>query len=246
MEKVAAKVELPKGRYRLEWGGQFENLQAASRRLSLVIPIVFAAIFGILFVALRGFRPAIAVYSAIPLGLAGGVFALALWGLPFSVSAAVGFIVLAGVGVLNGLVVMTAINQRIEAGLSVAQSIVEGSLERFRAVLMTGIVPAIGFVPMALATGQGAEVQKPLAIVVIGGLITSTALTLGIVPVVYSLLDGLRSRLWRSHLAPEPAAGRDGLSLAKRLEEELEKALTLRVWPERTLLSMFTSSARSA
>ncbi len=185
--KVAAQVKLPPGSS-IEWGGQFENLQAASQRLSLVIPIVFAAIFGILFVALRGFRPAIAVYSAIPLGLAGGVFALALAGLPFSVSAAVGFIVLAGVGVLNGLVVMTAITQRIEEGLTVAQAIVEGSLERFRAVLMTGIVPAIGFVPMALATGQGAEVQKPLAIVVIGGLITSTILTLFVLPAISRLL----------------------------------------------------------
>ena len=185
--KVAAQVKLPPGSA-IEWGGQFENLQAASQRLSLVIPIVFAAIFGILFIALRGFRPAIAVYSAIPLGLAGGVFALALAGLPFSVSAAVGFIVLAGVGVLNGLVVMTAINQRIEEGLAVAQAIVEGSLERFRAVLMTGIVPAIGFVPMALATGQGAEVQKPLAIVVIGGLITSTILTLFVLPAISQLL----------------------------------------------------------
>ena len=102
--------------------------------------------------------------------------------------AAVGFIVLAGVGVLNGLVVMTAITQRIEEGLTVAQAIVEGSLERFRAVLMTGIVPAIGFVPMALATGQGAEVQKPLAIVVIGGLITSTILTLFVLPAISRLL----------------------------------------------------------
>lgn len=185
--KVASDVKLPAGSF-VEWGGQFENLQAASRRLSIVIPIVFAAIFGILFIALRGFRPAIAVYSAIPLGLAGGVFALALAGLPFSVSAAVGFIVLAGVGVLNGLVVMSAIGQRIQDGLSVTQSIVEGSLERFRAVLMTGIVPAIGFVPMALATGQGAEVQKPLAIVVIGGLVTSTALTLFVLPAISKLL----------------------------------------------------------
>ncbi|MBN8502525.1 MAG: CusA/CzcA family heavy metal efflux RND transporter, partial [Sphingomonadales bacterium] len=149
--KVAAQVQMPPGTF-IEWGGQFENLQAASRRLSIVIPVVFAAIFGILFLALGGARPAISVYSAIPLGLAGGVFGLLLTGLPFSVSAAVGFIVLAGVGVLNGLVVMTAINQRIEAGLAVGRAVIEGSLERFRAVLMTGIVPAIGFVPMALAT----------------------------------------------------------------------------------------------
>ncbi len=185
--KVGAQVRMPPGTF-IEWGGQFENLQTASRRLSIVIPIVFAAIFGILFVALKGARPATAVYSAIPLGLAGGVFALALAGLPFSVSAAVGFIVLAGVGVLNGLVVMSAINQRIEAGDAVDRAVIEGSLERFRAVLMTGIVPAIGFVPMALATGQGAEVQKPLALVVIGGLITSTILTLFVLPAISHLL----------------------------------------------------------
>lgn len=189
--KVAAEVKLPPDSF-IEWGGQFENLQAASRRLSIVIPLVFAAIFGILFVALGGARPAAAVYSAIPLGLAGGVFGLAVAGLPFSVSAAVGFIVLAGVGVLNGLVVMSAIGERIENGLAVDRAIIEGVIERFRAVLMTGIVPAIGFVPMALAHGTGAEVQKPLAIVVIFGLITSTALTLFVLPAISHLL--LRGR----------------------------------------------------
>ena len=190
-EKVAREVQLPPGSF-IEWGGQFENLQAASARLSLVIPLIFAAIFGILFLALRSVRQSLAVYSAIPLALAGGVFALLLWGLPFSVSAAVGFIVLSGVTVLNGLVVMTSINQRLEAGLPVDQAISEGMMERVRAVLMTGIVPAIGFVPMAIATGTGAEVQKPLAIVVIGGLITSTLLTLFVLPAISHLL--LRSR----------------------------------------------------
>ena len=177
-------MKLPSGSF-IEWGGQFENLQAASARLSVVIPLIFAAIFGILFMALGGVRQAIAVYSAIPLALAGGVFALLLTGLPFSVSAAVGFIELSGVTVLNGLVVMTSINQRIDEGKPVDVAIGEGIMERVRAVLMTGIVPAIGFVPMALATGTGAEVQKPLAIVVIGGLITCTLLTLIVVPVLY-------------------------------------------------------------
>ncbi len=186
-QKVAAQVKLPTGSF-IEWGGQFENLQAASARLSIVIPIIFAAIFGILFMALGGVRQAIAVYSAIPLALAGGVFSLLLTGLPFSVSAAVGFIVLSGVTVLNGLVVMTSINQRIDAGKPVDEAISEGTMERVRAVLMTGIVPAIGFVPMALATGTGAEVQKPLAIVVIGGLITSTLLTLFVLPAISQLL----------------------------------------------------------
>lgn len=190
-EKVAAQVKLPQGSY-IEWGGQFENLQAASARLSIVIPVIFAAIFGILFMALGGVRQAIAVYSAIPLALAGGVFSLLLIGLPFSVSAAVGFIVLSGVTVLNGLVVMTSVNQRIDAGMAVDQAVTEGTMERVRAVLMTGIVPAIGFVPMAIATGTGAEVQKPLAIVVIGGLITSTLLTLFVLPAISHLL--LRGR----------------------------------------------------
>jgi heavy metal efflux system protein len=186
-DKVSREVQLPPGSF-IEWGGQFENLQAASARLSLVIPLIFAAIFGILFLALRSVRQSLAVYSAIPLALAGGVFALLFWGLPFSVSAAVGFIVLSGVTVLNGLVVMTSVNQRLEAGLPVDRAISEGMMERVRAVLMTGIVPAIGFVPMAIATGTGAEVQKPLAIVVIGGLITSTLLTLFVLPAISHLL----------------------------------------------------------
>jgi cobalt-zinc-cadmium resistance protein CzcA len=186
-DKVAREVTLPPGSF-LEWGGQFENLQAASARLSLVIPLIFAAIFGLLFLALRGMRQALAVYSAIPLALAGGVFALLLTGHPFSVSAAVGFIVLSGVTVLNGLVVMTSINQRLDAGMAVDRAIKEGTMERVRAVLMTGLVPAVGFVPMALATGTGAEVQKPLAVVVIGGLITSTLLTLFVLPAISHLL----------------------------------------------------------
>jgi cobalt-zinc-cadmium resistance protein CzcA len=185
--KVAEQVKLPPGSF-IEWGGQFENLQAASARLALVIPLVFAAIFALLFVALGGVRQSLAVYSAIPLALAGGVFALLFAGLPFSVSAAVGFIVLSGVTVLNGLVVMTSINQRLAAGRTVDAAIAEGMMERVRAVLMTGIVPAIGFVPMALATGTGAEVQKPLAIVVIGGLMTSTLLTLFVLPAIGRLL----------------------------------------------------------
>ena len=198
-EKVNAQIKLPTGSF-IEWGGQFENLQAASARLSIVIPIIFAAIFGILFMALGGVRQAIAVYSAIPLALAGGVFALLLTGLPFSVSAAVGFIVLSGVTVLNGLVVMSSINQRIDEGKPVDVAISEGTMERVRAVLMTGIVPAIGFVPMAIATGTGAEVQKPLAIVVIGGLITSTLLTLFVLPAISHLL--LRGR-HKQHITGE-------------------------------------------
>ncbi|ARS26680.1 efflux RND transporter permease subunit [Sphingomonas sp. KC8] len=185
--RIAAGVTLPSGSF-VEWGGQYENLQAASARLMIVIPVVFIAIFAILFVALGGVAPAIAVYSAIPLGLAGGVFGLALAGLPFSVSAAVGFICLSGVSVLNGLVVMTSIRRYLIDGATVDGAVIMGTMDRVRAVLMTGIVPAVGFVPMAIATGTGAEVQRPLAIVVIGGLISATLLTLFVLPAISRLL----------------------------------------------------------
>lgn len=171
---VESRVKLPPGVF-IQWGGQYENLQAASRRLSILIPVVFALIFGILFMALRSVSSALAVYSAVPLGLAGGVFGLFLAGLPFSISAAVGFIVLSGVTVLNGLVVMTSIRQHIDEGHAINEAIAGGMMERVRAVLITGVVPAIGFVPMAIATGRGAKVQKPLAIVVIAGLIVATS-----------------------------------------------------------------------
>ena len=191
--RVAEQVDLPPGVF-VRWGGQYENLQAASARLAIVIPAVLLLIFAILFLALRGVGPALAVYSAVPLGLAGGVFGLALAGLPFSISAAVGFIVLSGVTVLNGLVVMTSIRERIESGLAVDQAIASGMMERVRAVIITGVVPAIGFVPMAIATGRGAEVQKPLAVVVIAGLIVATFLTLFVLPAISHLLLRVRSK----------------------------------------------------
>jgi len=193
MPKVEA-VALPPGTF-IEWGGQFQNLQAASQRLAIVVPICFLAIFALLYLGLGGFGPAIAVFVAVPLGLAGGVFALALTGINFSVSAAVGFIVLAGVAVLNGLVVMSSIRQRLEDGMALTQAIVDGAMEKVRPVVMTGLVPAIGFIPMALAHGTGAEVQKPLAMVVIGGLITSTALTLLVLPAITQVVLGLAARL---------------------------------------------------
>ena len=138
--------------------------------------------------ALGTFRAALAVFSAVPLALAGGVFALALAGLSFSISAAVGFIALSGVAVLNGLVMMSSILKRLQSGLGLNDAIIDGALERFRSVVMTAVVPSLGFVPMAIATGTGAEVQKPLAIVVIGGLITATALTLFVLPAISQLL----------------------------------------------------------
>lgn len=185
--EVEARVKLPPGSW-LVWGGQFENLKAAQARLALVAPLCFLLIFGLLFMALGGVAPAAAVFSAIPLALAGGVFGLALRGLPFSVSAAVGFIALSGVAVLNGLVMMTAIRRRLSAGVTLETAIIEGAVERLRPVMMTGLVASLGFAPMALATGAGAEVQRPLATVVIGGLITATALTLFVLPAICRFL----------------------------------------------------------
>ena len=182
-QKVDAQVKLPAGSW-LVWGGQYENLKAAQGRLALVVPLCFLLIFGLLYMALGGIAPAAAVFSAIPLALAGGVFGLALRGIPFSVSAAVGFIALSGVAVLNGLVMMTAIRQRLATGMPLEKAIIDGAMERLRPVMMTGLVASLGFVPMALATGTGAEVQRPLATVVIGGLITATALTLFVLPAI--------------------------------------------------------------
>ncbi|WP_150125556.1 efflux RND transporter permease subunit [Sphingomonas sp. LM7] len=201
------KVALPAGSY-LEWGGQFQNLQAASQRLAIVVPLCFAVIFGLLYMALGGFARATAVFLAVPLGLAGGVFTLALTGIAFSVSAAVGFICLAGVAVLNGLVVMTAIRERLDAGMELSNAIIEGTKEKMRAVVMTGFVPAIGFVPMALAHGTGAEVQKPLATVVIGGLIAATILTLLVLPAISKVVLGLGER-WSARRERRVAAQGD-------------------------------------
>jgi cobalt-zinc-cadmium resistance protein CzcA len=203
-----AQVKLPAGYY-LEWGGQFESLQAASQRLSIVVPLCFAGIFLLLYLALGAFGRAAAVFLAVPLGLAGGVFTLAMTGINFSVSAAVGFICLAGVAVLNGLVVMSAIRERSEAGLPLDEAIREGMIEKMRAVVMTGFVPAVGFVPMALAHGTGAEVQKPLATTVIGGLIAATILTLLVLPAIAKVVLGLKLQWKRRKTMPlsgeEPA-----------------------------------------
>lgn len=188
---VAQNVTLPPASF-IEWGGQYQNLQAAQARLAIVVPLCFAVILLFLYMALGGWVPALAVFSAIPMALAGGVFALALRGMPFSVSAAVGFIALSGVATLNGLVMMTAIRQRIEAKMPLMEAIADGASARLRPVLMTALVASLGFVPMAIATGTGAEVQRPIATVVIGGLITATALTLFVLPAIARLVLGDR------------------------------------------------------
>jgi heavy metal efflux system protein len=190
--EVSERVSIPSGSF-IEWGGQYQNLQQAQQRLLIVVPLVFAVILLLLYMAVGGWVSALSVFSAIPMALAGGVFFLALRGMPFSISAAVGFIALSGVATLNGLVMITAIKQRLEKGLELGEAIVEGAIARLRPVLMTALVASLGFVPMAVATGTGAEVQRPLATVVIGGLITATALTLFVLPAIVKLVFAKQS-----------------------------------------------------
>jgi len=184
--RIASELKLPAGAW-LEWGGQFEHLVAAKARLAVVVPIRFAVVFALLYSTLRSVRYATMVFTGVPLALSGGIATLWLRGMPFSISAAVGFIALSGVAVLNGLVMVSFINELRAAGRSVDAAIREGALTRLRPVLMTALVASLGFVPMALATGTGAEVQRPLAMVVIGGLVSSTALTLLVLPALYRL-----------------------------------------------------------
>jgi heavy metal efflux system protein len=185
-QRIDRAVKLPPG-YFTEWGGQFENLIAAQRRLSLVVPLALALIFGMLFVFFGQAKNAALVFTGVPLALTGGVVALALRGLPFSISAAIGFIALSGVAVLNGLVMVSFIEKLRREGQSVDDAVFRGSLSRLRPVLMTALVASLGFVPMAIAAGTGAEVQRPLATVVIGGIASSTALTLLVLPVLYRI-----------------------------------------------------------
>jgi cobalt-zinc-cadmium resistance protein CzcA len=186
--RIRKEVTLP-ANYIVEFGGQFENLQEARTRLAVVVPTALALIFILIFLAFGSLGQALIVYSGIPLAVTGGVLALWLRGMPFSITAAVGFIALSGVAVLNGLVMIACFNQLREEGRSVRASVVEGSLDRLRPVLMTALVASLGFLPMALATGAGAEVQRPLATVVIGGILSSTFLTLILLPVLYAWLE---------------------------------------------------------
>lgn len=190
--KIAA-LPLPPGSW-LGWGGQFENLVAARERLAVVVPLCFLLILGMLYASFRSMRSALVVFSGVPLGWTGGILALWLRGMPLSISAAVGFIALSGVAVLNGLVMVTFIRQRLADGLEPGQAIQQGALTRLRPVLTTALVASLGFVPMALATGTGAEVQQPLATVVIGGLMSSTLLTLAVLPALVSWLGAGRVR----------------------------------------------------
>jgi cobalt-zinc-cadmium resistance protein CzcA len=191
--RIASTVTLPEGCF-IEFGGQFKNLQEARRRLGIVVPAALVLIFVLVFAAFRSVHQAVIVYTGIPLAVTGGVFALWLRDMPFSISAGIGFIALSGVAVLNGVVMISTINELRERGARVRDAVMEGAVTRLRPVLMTALVASFGFVPMALAAGAGAEVQRPLATVVIGGIASSTFLTLVLLPVLYAWIEGRRER----------------------------------------------------
>jgi cobalt-zinc-cadmium resistance protein CzcA len=191
--KVKAAVQLPEG-YNIEFGGQFKHLREARARLAVVVPTTLAMIFVLVFLSLRSVRQTLIIYTGVPLAAAGGIFSLWILGMPFSISAAVGFIALSGVAVLDGLVMISCFNQLREEGRPLRDAVREGSLLRLRPILMTALVASFGFVPMAIATGAGAEVQRPLAVVVIGGLLTSTFLKLVLLPVLYEWFEGKTRR----------------------------------------------------
>jgi len=182
---VERQVKLPEG-YSFEWGGQFKQLESASRRLMIAVPLALLTIFLLLYVNFGAVRPAILIFLNVPMAATGGIVALLLRRMPFSISAGVGFIALFGVAVLNGVVLLTYISQLRERGLELDTAVAQGAQTRLRPVLMTALVASLGFVPMAVSTGSGAELQRPLATVVIGGLITSTALTLLVLPTLYA------------------------------------------------------------
>ena len=193
-ERIAAEVELPEG-YWVDYGGTFEQLESASARLQIVVPLALLLIFGLLVALFRSVKDALVVFSGVPLALTGGVAALMLRGIPFSISAGVGFIALSGIAVLNGVVMLTFIRQLMDEGKPIEDAIKEGAMARLRPVLMTALVASLGFVPMALNVGLGSEVQRPLATVVIGGIVSATALTLLVLPALYRVVRGERTEV---------------------------------------------------
>jgi cobalt-zinc-cadmium resistance protein CzcA len=201
-QKLDEELELPPGYY-ITYGGEFENLQSAKDRLIIVVPIALFLIFVLLYFALKSFSQSIMIYIAIPLAAIGGVFALWLRGMPFSISAGVGFIVLFGVAVLNGLVLINRFNSLKEEGVtSIKDRIFTGTKERIRPIMLTATTDIFGFLPMAFSTSAGAEVQQPLATVVIGGMLTATLLTLVVLPVLYTLVERRREKKEQNKIGP--------------------------------------------
>jgi cobalt-zinc-cadmium resistance protein CzcA len=190
--RVSAEVKLPKGRYRLEFGGQFEHLVRARQRLMIVVPVALGLILGLLYLTYDRLLDALRVFAGVPFAAVGGVFALWVRDMPLSISAAVGFIALSGVSVLGDMVLVTTVRQLLDRGVPLRRAVEAAALTRLRPVLMTALVAGLGFLPMALSTGMGAEVQRPLATVVIGGIVTSTALTLFVLPVLYTVVGSAK------------------------------------------------------
>jgi cobalt-zinc-cadmium resistance protein CzcA len=188
--KVASQVQLPPGRYRVEWGGQFENLQRAERRLMVVVPLALVLIFGLLYMTYRNVFDALRTFTGVPLAWIGGIFALWIRDMPFSISAAVGFIALSGVAVLDQMLLVSYIRQLREQGLPLEEAVENAAMTRLRPVLMTALVASLGFVPMAFSTGMGAEVQRPLATVVIGGVFSAMVMSLVVLRVLYMFFSG--------------------------------------------------------
>ena len=189
-QKVADVVQLPPGRYRIEWGGQFENLEHARKRLMIVVPLALALIFGLLYLTYDNVVDAIRVFTGVPFAWTGGIFALWIRGMPFSISAAVGFVALSGVAVLDDMLLVSYIRQLRAKGVGLEEAVENAAMTRLRPVLMTALVAALGFVPMAFNTGMGAEVQRPLATVVIGGVISAMVMSLLVLRVLYMVFAG--------------------------------------------------------
>jgi cobalt-zinc-cadmium resistance protein CzcA len=185
---IADRVELPAGRFRLEWGGQFENMQRAQKRLTIVVPLALLLIVALLYLTYRNLVDTLLLFVSVPFACVGGIWALTLREMPLSISAAVGFITLSGVSVLNGMVLASALRERLAKGTARDIAIEETSAGTMRTIIMTALVASLGFIPMALSEGTGAEVQRPLATVVIGGVITSTLFTMFILPALYRLI----------------------------------------------------------
>jgi cobalt-zinc-cadmium resistance protein CzcA len=203
MQKVEAAIKLPPG-YQMVWSGRFEDQQRALARLDVIVPLVIFIIFILLFGAFNSVADALLIMLNLPFALIGGTLALFLWGTHFNISAAVGYIAVFGVSVLNGVVLVSSIRQALGEGLPLGEAIARGCEIRFRPIIVSAIVAVIGFLPAALSHGIGAEIQRPLARVVIGGLISSTALTLLVLPAVYALF----ARRERSDSGEEPGPGR--------------------------------------
>jgi heavy metal efflux system protein len=200
-QKINEQVQMPSSRYRVEWGGQFEHLQSAQQRLMIVVPLALFLILALLYLTYNNMIDAIRVFTGVPFAWTGGIFALWIRDMPFSISAAVGFVALSGVAVLDDMLLVSTIRRLRGQGMGLEEAVETAAMTRLRPVLMTTLVAALGFVPMAFNTGMGAEVQRPLATVVIGGVISATIMSLLVLRVLYMVFAGPVRRIARDHEA---------------------------------------------